>query len=207
VLSGRESQPRPALQSVSLSPAKASVATKSISPDPGVHGAQASAESASETGLPKCDFVYFATPACGSWTITAEFVDSAKAIIAHAYNSLGLRMPLVQGLHPGHQILLVHGAEGLYIPVFRCEVCASPEPVCAGQHTFAVFCFIREQFHERLRLEGYSPDPVIQRFIGISISSVQDLRSRQCKIAKPKGNNTLRRWDEVFPPGGVHQSR
>ena len=46
------------------------------------------------TALPECDFVYFATPACGSWTITAEFVDSAKAIIAHAYNNVGFRMPL-----------------------------------------------------------------------------------------------------------------
>jgi precorrin-8X/cobalt-precorrin-8 methylmutase len=40
-----------------------------------------------ESALPECDFVYFATPACGSWTITAEFVDSAKAIIAHAYKN------------------------------------------------------------------------------------------------------------------------
>ena len=187
-----------ALQAVSLSTAKASAATRSMSPDPGP-GRSSERRVGHEAGLPECDFVYFATPACGSWTITAEFVDSAKAIIAHAYNSLGLRMPLVQGLRPGHQILLVHGAEGKYIPVFRCEVCASPEPVCTGQHTFDVFCCIPEEFHERLRLEGYSPDPVIQRFIGISISSVQDLRDRQCKIVKPKGNNTLRRWDEVFP--------
>ena len=29
--------------------------------------------------LPECDFVYFATPACGSWTITAEFVGFRKS--------------------------------------------------------------------------------------------------------------------------------
>jgi hypothetical protein len=152
-----------------------------------------------EDGLPKCDFVYFATPACGSWTITADFVDSAKAIIAHAYNTLGLRMPLVQHLRPGHQILLAYGSDGNYTPVFRCQVCASPEPLRTRRHTFDVFCYIPDPLHERLQAEGYQPDPVVERFVGIAISAVQDLRNNKREITKPKGNNTLRRWDEVFP--------
>ena len=142
--------------------------------------------------------MYFATPSCGSWTITAEFVDSARAIIAHAYNTIGLRMPLIQQLRPGHEILLAYGADGKYSPVFRCRVCTSPEPVRTGKHTFDVFCYIAEQFHDRLKAEGYESDPVIQRFIGIAIDSVQDLRDNKTRITKPKGNNTLRRWDEVF---------
>jgi hypothetical protein len=148
--------------------------------------------------LPACDFVYFATPACGSWTITAEFVDSARAIIAHAYNTIGLRMPLIQQLRPGHQILLVYGAAGRYTPVFRCRVCTSSERVRTRKHTFDVFCYIAEEFHDRLRDEGYESDPVIQRFTGMAIDSVQDLRDNKTIITKPKGNNTLRRWDEVF---------
>jgi hypothetical protein len=70
-----------------------------------------------------------------------------------------------------------------------------------------VFCFIAEQFHDRLKAEGYGPDPQIQRFTGISICSWLDLRDNKCKITKPKGNNTLRRWDEVFPSGDEHKSR
>jgi hypothetical protein len=149
----------------------------------------------------------FATPACGLWTITAEFVDSAKAIIAHAYNNAGLRMPLIQHLRQGHQILLAYGADGQYCPVFRCEVCVSPEPVRTPEHTFDVFCYIAEQFLDRLKAEGYCPDPVIQRFTGISIGSLQDLRDNKCKITKPKGNNTLLRWDEVFPGSDEQGSR
>jgi hypothetical protein len=149
--------------------------------------------------LPECDFVYFSTPACASWTLTAEFVDSAKAIIAHAYNNLGQRMPLIPQLRPGHRILLAYGVDGKYSPVFCCQVCASPEPVRTRKHTFDVFCYIADQFYERLIAAGYAPDPMIQRFTGISIGSLQDLRDSTCKITKPKGNNTLRRWDEAFP--------
>ena len=44
---------------------------------------------------------------------------------------------------------------------------------------------------------------MIERFTGISIGSLQDLRDSNCRITKPKGNNTLRRWDEVFPGTGA----
>jgi hypothetical protein len=95
VLSGRQLQPRLPLQPLAVSPSTPSTVTGSMSidrNDPSIGQADR------EAGLPECDFVYFATPACGSWTITAEFVDSAKAIIAHAYNNVGLRMPIVQHL-------------------------------------------------------------------------------------------------------------
>jgi hypothetical protein len=166
-----------------------------------LHGAEPG-----QTGLPKCDFVYFASPTRGSWTMTAEFVETAKAIVAHAYNSLGLRMPLIQHLRPGHQILLTYGDSGKYSPIFRCEVCASPEPVSTRKHTFDVLCYIADRFHDQLREEGYGPDPEIQRFTGISIGAVEDLRNCRFTITKPRGNNTLRRWDEVFPSGEKHKS-
>lgn len=196
VVSGQHVQPRMALQSFPVPPSTCSAVLKSTSID---RNAQASDHAANEEQFPECDFVYFATPACGSWTITAEFVDSAKAIIAHAYNSAGLRMPLIPQLRPGHRILLAYGTDGNYSPVFRCNVCASPEPVRTREHTFDVFCYVAEQFHDRLKAEGYGPDPVIQRYVGISIGSLHDLRGIKCKITKPRGNNTLRRWEEVFP--------
>jgi hypothetical protein len=204
VLSGRHVQPRLALQALPVPPSTTSTVTGSIGVD---RNDTAICNADTEGGLPECDFVYFATPACGLWTITAEFVDSAKAIIAHAYNNAGLRMPLIQHLRQGHQILLAYGADGQYCPVFRCEVCVSPEPVRTPEHTFDVFCYIAEQFLDRLKAEGYGPDPVIQRFTGISIGSLQDLRDNKCKITKPKGNNTLLRWDEVFPGSDEQGSR
>lgn len=204
VLSGQRVQPRLALQPLPESPSTPRTVTGPTSID---RNDPAIGHADRDAGLPECDFVYFATPACGSWTITAEFVDSAKAIIAHAYNNVGLRMPIVQHLRPGHQILLAYGADGKYSPVFRCKVCASPEPVRTRKHTFDVFCYIAEPFHDRLKAEGYRPDPMIHRFTGISIGSLQDLRDSKCKITKPKGNNTLRRWGEVFPGTDERASR
>ena len=45
----------------------------------------------------------------GSWTVTAEFVKAVKVMVAHAYNTPGIRMPLIQQLRPGHQVLLAYG--------------------------------------------------------------------------------------------------
>jgi len=196
VLTSRDVQSRLSLEHLPVSPSTPNTVTglRSLDRnDPAIRKAD------TETALPECDFVYFSTPACASWTLTAEFVDSARAIIAHAYNNLGQRMPLIPQLRPGHRILLAYGVDGKYSPVFCCQVCASPEPVRTRKHTFDVFCYIADQFYERLIAAGYAPDPVIQRFTGISIGSLQDLRDNTCKITKPKGNNTLRRWDEVFP--------
>jgi hypothetical protein len=99
----------------------------------------------------------------------------------------------------------MYGADGKYAPVFCCEVCASPDTARTRDHTFKVFCYIPEEYRDRLKAEGYAPDPVVQRFTGISIGSLQDLRNIECTITKPKGNNTLRRWDEVF--GSDDQTR
>ncbi len=147
--------------------------------------------------VPKCDYVYFATPSRASFTITSAFVATAKAIVAQAHNTLGQRMPLVQHLCPGDTILLAYGS-GKYQPVFRCKVCASPMPVRTSKHVFEVFCYLDESLSERLHEARYLPDPVVKRFIGICIESPEDLRHVRQTIVKPGGNNTLRRWDEVF---------
>ena len=66
-------------------------------------------------------------------------------------------MPLIQRLRPGHHILLVYGGDGKYASVFRCQVCLSPEPVRTPEHTFDEFCYIAEEFHDRLKAEGDRP--------------------------------------------------
>src|ERR1700752_281171 len=60
--------------------------------------------------------------------------------------------------------------------------------------------YIAEEFHERLKAEGYAPDRVVRRFTGISIGSSQDLRNIECTITKPKGNNTVRRGAKCSVP-------
>jgi hypothetical protein len=151
--------------------------------------------------LPRCDYIYFATPSRASFTITNEFVTSARAIVAHAHNAVGNRMPHVPHLRPGHTILLAYGT-GKYEPVFRCTVCASAVPVRTSKHIFDVFCYSDASLHAQLGEARYDPDPVVQKFIGISIEAPENLRHIRQLILKPKGNNTLRRWDEVFGAAG-----
>ena len=150
--------------------------------------------------LPKCDYVCFATPSRASFTITMEFVATARAIVAHAHNSLGLRIPLVPRLRPGDTILLAYGS-GTYEPVFRCKVRRSPNPVRTPKHIFEVFCYLDDSLSQRLLDARYEPDPVVKKFIGISIEAPEDLRHVRRTIVKPAGNNTLRRWDEAFRLG------
>lgn len=154
-----------------------------------------------QSALPVCDWVYFATTAKESWTVTKAFVSAAKIIFAHAYNSQGIRMPNVQRLEPGDKILLVHGGDGKYRPLFACTIAAAAKPVSNPdlRHTFPVFSYADESLYERLRSTGYDPDPVLKKFVSITISDLQDLRDIACSIPHPPGNNTLRRWEEVFP--------
>jgi len=153
--------------------------------------------------LPVCDWVYFATTAKECWTVTQAFVSAAKIIFAHVYNSQGNRMPNVQRLEPGDKILLVHGGDGKYRPLFCCTIAKAEKPVRNPElrHTFPVFSYADESLNERLRDTGYDPDPVLKKFVGITISELQDVRDIPCTIAHPPGNNTLRRWEEVLGLG------
>src|SRR6185437_4263706 len=94
--------------------------------------------------LPKCDYIYFATPSRASFTITREFVTATKAIVAQIHNTAGLRMPLVSRLRSGDTILLAFGAEGNYSPMFRCTICTSHNPVRTRDHIFDVCCYLDE---------------------------------------------------------------
>ena len=154
--------------------------------------------------LPVCDWVYFATTAKESWTVTKAFVSAAKIIFAHAYNTAGIRMPNVQHLTPGDKLLLVHGRDGKYRPLFSCTISAAANPVRNPdlRHTFSVFSYADESLYQDLRTTGYDPDPVLKKFVGITIADLQDVRDITSSISHPPGNNTLRRWGEVFPSAG-----
>jgi predicted RNase H-like nuclease len=147
--------------------------------------------------LPKCDWVYFATTAKWSGTVTEKFVAEHKVIVRSVYNAAGLRIPNVQHLKPGERILLVHGGPGEpYRQLFSAEISASAVPVQSSQHSFDVFSYIDEALRPDLEAGGYVQDPVVGRFTGITITDVHYLP--HAAVPRPSGNNTIRRWEEVF---------
>ncbi|MGA9625522.1 MAG: hypothetical protein WBL65_26750 [Bryobacteraceae bacterium] len=150
--------------------------------------------------LPLCDWVYFATPKRGSWTVTKDFVSEAKVILRSVYNKDGLRIANVSHLKPGDKVLLAYGGGGCpYRALFRCTVGIPAKPVERAQHSFDVFAYVDESLYDRLTKSHYEADPVLKKFTGISIAQIQDLRHITGTIPRPTGNNTLRRWGEVFP--------
>ena len=152
--------------------------------------------------LPKCDWVYFAVPAkgCGSDALK-DFVAKEKIIVAHVYNKNKLRMPLVQYLRARDRILLVYGGGRKHEPyhaLLRCTIGAPAEPLVNRQHRFDAFLYIDKSLNEYLKKNRYDPDPVLMEFTGISVSESQDLSHITGPIQKPKGINTLWRWEKVF---------
>ena len=150
--------------------------------------------------LPVCDWVYFATPSPEDFATTRKFVREFGIIIRTIFNSAGIPVANVKQLQQGDTILLVHGGgrgKDPYQPMFSCLVVAPPRP---APH-FDAFSFADEPQQERLRISGYLPDPRFKRFTGISVKVLRDVERPTCSIPRPLGNNTIRRWDEVF---GAH---
>jgi predicted RNase H-like nuclease len=150
--------------------------------------------------IPRCDWVYFATPAKWSGTVTATFVAEQKVIVRTLHNSKLQSIANVRHLKPGETILLTYGGHGTsYHPLFAAEITAPGVTVENTIHDFPAFRYIDEQWDESLRAGGYTPDPVLNRFTGISIQPSSDLRHIQTSgIARPPGKNTLCRWTDVF---------
>ena len=148
--------------------------------------------------LPSCDWVYFATTAKWSGTVTGKFVEEHKVIVRNLHNADGQLIANVRHLKPGERILLVHGGHGKpYHALFSCVICASGAPVRTSHHSFDVFSYIDKSLHESLRAGGYAPDPVVGGFTGISITAAQDLRGSTSEIPRP-GRGTIWRWGDVF---------
>jgi hypothetical protein len=147
------------------------------------------------TILPVCDWVYFATPSREDWVTTRAFADLLMMIIRPVYNSKGTAIANVKSIRQGDTILVVHGGGGKpYRPMFACRIVPPPRPV----NNFDAFSFADASDGQRLRESCYTPDPYFKRFTGISIEILQDLKNVARAIERPGGNNTIRRWSEVF---------
>ena len=155
--------------------------------------------------LPKCDWVYFATFSKWSGTVTKEFISKHQVIVrsihADSKNKSHQAIAYVRSLKPGHRILLVHGGKGKpYLPLCRCTVLAAKSPVRIDGHCFDVFVCIDESLDRELEQGKYVRDPVVGRFTGISVESVDDLRGFAGTVSRPLGQTTIHPWDEVFRP-------
>jgi hypothetical protein len=150
--------------------------------------------------LPRCDWVYFATTAKASGSVTAGFVEDHQIIVRSVYNADGQRIANVQHLEPGQQMLLVHGGPGLpYRALFSCTIAAAASPIRTSRHHFDAFLFIPESLASLLRADGYESDPVLGEFTGIAMTAVRDLRGCTEAIPRPPGcPNAIWRWGKVF---------
>lgn len=147
--------------------------------------------------LPVCDWVYFATSSPEDFATTRNLVREFGAIIRTVFNSAGIRIANLKQLQQGDTILLVHGGgrnKAPYLPMFSCKVVAPRRPV----PNFDGISLLDESQQERLRDSGYSPDPHLRMFTGISIQISEELEHLTCSIPRPPGINALRRWEEVF---------
>lgn len=137
-------------------------------------------------------------PSKGDWTVTGKFVGEEKIIIRNVYNKVGQQLANNSHLRPGHKILLVHGGDGSPVRALFCgTIVASTKPAKTPSPSFGIFLEIDKSIHAHLKETGYEVDPVLNKFIGLSIATVQDLRHIACSIPRPKGRNTLWRWNEV----------
>ena len=150
--------------------------------------------------LSRCDWVYFATPAKWSGTVTRDFVAKHKIIVRNIFNKHHPPELIanVQHLMPGERILLVYGGHGKpYRALLSATIAEAPVPVCTPQRCFEVFSCIDESLNERLKEGGYDRDPVVRAFTGISITSVDFLPDTV--IPRPSGIGTIRRRKDVVP--------
>jgi hypothetical protein len=147
-----------------------------------------------DSGLPACDWVYFATPSKEVWAITRAIVSELGMIVRSVYNNGNppIAIANVRNIRLGQRILLVYGGRGEpYRAMFSCTVVAPRRPV----PQFEVFSFADDVQNECLTRSGYSVDPHLNRFTGISVEiSPEHLTGF---VRKPLGNNTIRSWKEV----------
>jgi hypothetical protein len=149
-----------------------------------------------DAALTICDWVYFATPSRENWDATRAVANEFRMIIRPVYNNSDPPNAIanVKHIRQGHTILLVYGGKGApYRPMFACTVVAPPRPV---PH-FEAFSFADESQNERLEKSGYTPDPHLKRFTGISVAISAERFAGSGSVRKPTGNNTIWRWKHV----------
>ena len=150
--------------------------------------------------LAPCDWIYFAGPAKWSRKDTRDFVAKHKVIVRNIHNSARQRIANVRYLKAGETILLVYGGKGKpYRALFSGTITASPDPVRTSQQCFDVFTCIDKSLVEELEAGRFDRDPVVERFTGISLTSLEDLGNVPDSIKRPLGDwRALWRWNEVF---------
>lgn len=154
------------------------------------------------------EWVYFATPSVGEGLAALkELVKRTGMISCHIYFDKGnvyQRLPHVKDLKQGHRMLLVYGAGEEYSMVLGCVIHSADDPVRNQQNgqQFDLFSYVDDQsVCELLISQGYTPDPRLGRFVGISVKVLPHLPDITGPISRPRPGDgrTIWRWDEVFP--------
>jgi hypothetical protein len=144
--------------------------------------------------FPGCDWVYFATPSKESATTTIAMISELGMIIWPVYDGRNPPNAIsnVRRIRLGQYILLAFSGQGEpYRPMLLCKVIAPPYPVSG----FESISFADDAATNRIEGSGYTPDPHLKRFTGISVEAIDIKLSGT--ILKPAGNTTIRSWKEV----------
>ena len=160
-------------------------------------GTMAAAAPVRARSIPRCTWVYFATDSAEDFAATKRIVTELGIIVRTVYNSAGIAIANTKQIRVGDSILLVHGGgdRGLaYRPMFSCEVIASEHPIPG----FNGFSFVENRHIPQLQKSTYPRDPHFERYTGIAIRPLVDLDDSDTPIPRPRGNNAIRKWDEVF---------
>jgi hypothetical protein len=147
--------------------------------------------------IPRCKWVYFATDSVEDFAATKRLVTSIGLIVRTVYNGADIAIANTRQIRVGDSVLLVHGGgdKGLpYRPMLSCEVIGSPRPI----QGFSGFSFPEDRHVSQLENSGYRRDPHFGRYTGIAIKPLIDLEGISETIPRPRGNNTIRKWEEIF---------
>jgi predicted RNase H-like nuclease len=168
----------------------------------------AAGKPAAASDLPRSDWVYFATPSVGQGAnALRDLVRKAGMIFCHLYfdkDDVYQRLPHVKDLQQGDRLVLVYGAGREYSVVLGCVIHNADRSVLNQQNgqMFDVFSYVDDpSVCELLTSQGYTPDPRLGRFTGISVEVLADVPDIPGPISRPRPGDrrTIWRWDEVFP--------
>lgn len=157
----------------------------------------AAAAPARARSIPQCTWVYFATDSAEDFAATKRIVTALGLIVRTVYNSRDIAVANTKQLRVGDSILLVHGGgdRGLsYRPMLACEVVAPSQPIPG----FNGLSFADDRQARQLENSRYPQDSHFRRYTGISVKTLAELDDIAIPIPRPRNQNAIRRWDEIF---------
>lgn len=160
-------------------------------------GDMAAAAPARARSILPCTWVYFATDSAEDFAATKRMVTAIGLIVRTVYNSADIAIANTKQIRVGDSILLVHGGGNRGLPyraMLSCKVIVSKDPIPG----FDGFSFVEDRYIAQLENSSYLPDRHFGRYTGIAITPVVDLDDSSTAVPRPRGNNTIRKWDEVF---------